>query len=181
MGQQLFVQEPDRTPAGAPRAPKHGLRRSALQDDGVTEVIGYVLSFALSAIFLLLALNVFWAARANTDEVTTGVELKTLADRLAARVVEMGAISQEFPNATMNITLNVPQSLNGRLYTLTASKSSVLAATNDGALSASSTTFKVDVLQNIDVTGSVDSSNQVVIVQYDLLANMSRQIKIRGE
>lgn len=156
-------------------------RRYFVRDDGVTEVIGYVLSFALSAVFLLIALNVFWAARANTDEVTTGVELKTLADKLAAHVVQMGAVSQEFPNATVNVTLHVPQSLNGRLYTLTATKTAITAATDDGALSASSTTFKVDVLQNIDVTGSVGSSNQLVIVQYDMLANMSRQIKIRGE
>jgi hypothetical protein len=156
-------------------------RRVFVRDDGVTEVIGYVLSFALSAIFLLLALNVFWAARENTEEVTTGVELKTLSDRIAARVTEMGSLSQEFPNATLNITIRIPQSLNGRLYTLTATKTNVTAATDDGALSATSTTFKIDVLEDIAVLGSVGSSNEQVRIQYDKLVNNSRQIMISGE
>lgn len=152
------------------------------RDEAVTEVIGYVLSFALSAIFLLLALNIFWAARSNTEDVTTGVELKTLTDRVAARIVEMGAISQEFPNATMNMTINIPQTLNGQTYELTASADEVTAVTADGELTASSTTFKVDVLDSISVTGTVDSSNERLVVHYDLLSNgITREIRISGE
>jgi hypothetical protein len=156
--------------------------RGRRDDEAVTEVIGYVLSFALSAIFLLLALNIFWAARENTENVTTGVELKTLTDRVAARIVEMGAISQEFPNATMNMTINIPQMLNGQTYELTASAAQVTAVTADGAMSASSTTFKVDVLDDISVIGTVDSSNERLVVHYDLLSNgITREISISGE
>lgn len=181
MAERDFEQDTSRAHEGTPRVARHGLRRSLPRDDGVTEVIGYVLSFALSAVFLLLALNVFWAARANTEEVTTGVELKSLADRVATRVVEMGGVSQEFPAATFNMSIRIPQSLNGRLYTLTATETSVTAATNDGALSAGSTTFKIDVLQDIWVLGSVDSSNELVLVKYDRLLNGTRQIMISGE
>ena len=141
------------------------MRALRRRDDGVTEVIGYVLSFALSAIFLLLALNIFWAARTNTEDVTTGVELKTLSDRIAARIVELGTISQEFPNSTMSVAINIPQMLNGQIYSLTASPESVVATTHDGLLTAESTTFKVDVL-SVAVSGDVDSSNEVVIVRY---------------
>ncbi|HUR69060.1 MAG TPA: hypothetical protein VM370_07420 [Candidatus Thermoplasmatota archaeon] len=135
------------------------------RDEAVTEVIGYVLSFALSAIFLLLALNVFWAARANTEAVTTGVELKTIADRVAARIVEMGAIAQEFPNATMNATLVIPQSLSGKIYTIEAQSDEVTARLNDGSLSFAATTFKLDET-GVDVDGDVDSSNERVIIEY---------------
>jgi hypothetical protein len=147
------------------------------RDDGVTEVIGYVLSFALSAIFLLLALNIFWAARTNTEDVTTGVELKTLTDRVAARIVEMGAVSQEFPNSTMSMLINIPQMLNGQTYELTAAAGEVTAVTNDGLLTASSTTFKVDVLTAISVSGTVDSSNERLVVQY-MLDGATRKITI---
>lgn len=154
-------------------------------DEAVTEVIGYVLSFALSAVFLLLALNVFWAARANTEQVTTAVELKTIADRVASRVVEMGAISQEYPNATINMTIKIPQTLNGQTYTITARDKNVTAATRDGLISAVATNFKLDALNTtldpLTVSGIVDSSNERIVVQYDKITGGAKQIRIRGE
>lgn len=150
-------------------------------DEAVTEVIGYVLSFALSAVFLLIALNVFHAARGNTEEVVTGVELKTIADRVASRVVELGFVSQEFENATMNVTMNIPQMLAGRLYEITIAPDdkTIIVATDDGALSASSTTYRTEVLPNIQVSGSADSSNERVIIQYDRV-DSTRHITITG-
>lgn len=157
---------------------RRGLRRN---DEGVTEVIGYVLSFALSAVFLLIALSVFWSARANTEEVTTGVELKTIADRVAARIVEMGAVSEEFPNATMNLTIQVPQTLNGMTYRITAIDHNVTASTADGTLSAVATNFKLEALNDLTVSGTVDSSNERVVVQYDRLPGGAKTITIRGD
>jgi hypothetical protein len=143
------------------------LTRSLSRDDeAVTEVIGYVLSFALSAMFLLISLNVFDSARDNTDHVLTGVELKTIADRVAGRIVELGLVSQEFPEARMNITLSIPQSLNGRIYTVTASATQVLAATNDGEVTARATTFKSGVTVPAGIAGVVDSSNERLLVKY---------------
>lgn len=153
------------------------LRR--MNEEGVTEVIGYVLSFALSAIFLLIALNVFSAARGNTEHVVTGVELKTLADRVAGHVVELGQVSQEFPNAKMEIALIIPQSLNGKLYTITATAPKVSAATNDGAIFAESTTYRSEVLPNIDISGSADSSNERIVLRYQLVGT-TRTITLLG-
>lgn len=153
------------------------LRR--VNDEGVTEVIGYVLSFALSAVFLLIALNVFSAARGNTEHVVTGVELKTLADRVAGHIVELGQVSQEFPNARMEVTLVIPQSLNGKLYTITATAPKVIAETNDGSISAESTTYRSEVLPNIAISGSADSSNERVLLRYQL-EGTDRKITITG-
>lgn len=142
------------------------MRRCLSRDDrAVTEVIGYVLSFALSAVFLLISLNVFHAARDNTEEVVTGVELKTLADRVAGRIVELGLVSQEFPMARMNVTLDVPQMLNGRLYTITATTSLITAATVDGELTATATTFKAG--ETVLISGSAGSSNERVRLKYE--------------
>lgn len=146
----------------------------------MTEVIGYVLSFAISAIFLLISLNVFHAARANTEEVVTGVELKTIADRVAGQIVELGLVSQEFPNARMNVTLNIPQALSGRLYTIDADEALITVSTNDGDLSATATTFKTDVIAGIVIGGSVDSSNEVVHIDF-VKQGSSPTITITGE
>lgn len=156
-------------------------RRSFLRrDDGVTEVIGYVLSFALSAIFLLLALNVFWAARENTESVTTAVELKTIADRVSTRIVELGAVSQEFPNASMNVTLVIPQTLNGSPYLITLHPEYVEAKLRDDSLVATATTFNVHKLDGIILGGSVDSSNEKLVVQY-YPDGATRRVRISGE
>ena len=153
-------------------------------DEAVTEVIGYVLSFALSAIFLLIALNVFHAARGNTEQVVTGVELKAIADKVASDIVDMGLVAQEFPNATMQTSIDIPQSLSGRLYTVQATPARVMITTNDGELYAEASTYKTDAITGISVDGTVDSSNQRIIITYQKVAPSgpnNLQIRIRGE
>lgn len=152
-------------------------RRFLRRDDkAVTEVIGYVLSFALSAMFLLIALNVFHAARGNTEHVVTGVELKAIADKVASDVVDMGLVAQEFPNATLETSIDIPQTLTGRLYTVKATPAQVFAYTNDGELRAEASTYKTDAIPGIDVTGEVDSSNQRIVIRY-----RNSDITISGE
>lgn len=149
-------------------------------DSAVTEVIGYVLSFALSAVFLLIALNLFYTAKGNTEAVVEGVELRSIADRVSGRIVEAGLISQEFPNATMNYTINIPQSLDGKPYKIVAAADKVTASTIDGTLMATSTTFKLEVIAGMTVSGTVQSSSERVIVTYKL-AGGSPTIIIHGD
>lgn len=153
------------------------LRRN---DDGVSEVIGFVLSFALSAVFLLIAMNSFWVAKDNTDGVVTAVELKTIANRVAARIVEAGLSAQEFPNATLNLTVALPQELNGHLYYVNATASMVYVRSTDGTLSASATTFKLDAVTNMTVSGRVDSSSERLVVTYSLQSGKPN-IRIHGD
>lgn len=157
------------------------LKRMLRRDDGaVTEVIGYVLSFALSAIFLLIALNLFYGAKGNTEQVVDGVELRSIADRVATRIVEAGLVSQEFENATLNYTINIPQSLNGRPYWVRAGSDQITAGTVDGTLTATSTTFKLEVISGMTVSGTVQSSSERVIVTYRQVAG-NPTITIHGD
>lgn len=137
-------------------------------DAAVSEVIGFVLSFALSAIFLMISMNTFFVARTNSDDVVTAAELKTIADRVAAQVVEAGFLAEEFPNATLNVTINIPQSLNGHPYTIEARAWGVYANTTDVVLSALSSTFNLDAVEGFEVTGHVESSNERVLLTYSL-------------
>lgn len=146
------------------------------RDEAVTEVIGYVLSFAISAIFLLIALNVFYQARANTEEVLTGVELKSIADKVASHIVAAGLVGQEFPNATLQERFDIPKDLNGRGYNVTGTSTEVKVATVDGGLSATATTLKLDA-SGITVSGTVYSSQERITVTYRL-NGAARQITI---
>lgn len=149
-------------------------------DSAVSEVIGFVLSFALSAIFLLIAMNSFWVAKDNTDGVVTAVELKTIANRVAARVVEAGLSAQEFENATLNVTVPLPQELNGRGYYVEARAWAVYVNSTDGTLTASATTFKLDAVPDVQVTGRVQSSDEVLVVTYSKQGS-TKLIRIHGE
>lgn len=140
-------------------------------DQATTEVIGFVLSFALSAMFLLIALNAFWTARNNTDVMVSAVELRSIADRVATRVVEAHLIGQEFSNATVELAFTVPQTVNGHPYTITAYRDRVEVVADDGTANAESTTFRLDAVPNTDVSGTVRSSNERLVLSYRLIPN----------
>lgn len=151
------------------------------RDDGaITEVVGFILSFALSAVFLIIAMNSFWVAKDNTDGVVTAVEMKTIANRVAGKIVEAGLAAQEFPNATLEITVPLPQELNGHIYYVEATPSMVLVKSTDGTLSASATTFKLDAVPDITVSGTAHSSGELLVVSYSL-KDGKPDIRIHGE
>ncbi len=154
-------------------------RQLSRDDRGVTEVIGYILTFALSAIILLISVQSFTVARENSDAVTTAVELKAIASRVATHVVEAGLISQEFPNSTYDVTINVPQDLNGHGYTIEATSTAIIVATIDGTARAEATTFRLDAISNVAVSGTVYSSNEVVRITYSL-SGSTKNIQIQG-
>ena len=157
------------------------MARRLSRDDGVSEVIGFVLSFAISAMFLMIAMNTFFLARANSDDVVTAAQLKTIADRVAARIVEAGFVGQEFPNATLNVTINLPQDLNGHPFYVEARSHAVYANASDLPLSAMATTFNLDAVQGVVVSGTVFSANERLVVTYSLQAGNTRSIHIHEE
>ncbi|MFA5862955.1 MAG: hypothetical protein WDA16_14785 [Candidatus Thermoplasmatota archaeon] len=135
-------------------------------DSGISEVIGFVLSFAISSIFLMLAMSSFYTAKNNSDSVITATELTAIADRIAAAVIEAGLVGQEFPNASMNISLTLPQQLNGHDYHVDAHNYGILVNSTDGAFTANATTFKLDAIAQYAVYGSAYSSNEHLTVSY---------------
>lgn len=147
------------------------MRRPCLRrDDGaVTEVLGFILSFALSAMFLMIALSAFHTARGNTDAAVTAVEIRSIADRVAARVVEASLVGQEFPNATMSITISIPAQVNGHDYRIVAQDAMVVVETLDGIARAESKTFRLEVVQDVTVTGQVLSAQERIVVRHNLV------------
>ena len=88
------------------------------RDDGaVTEVLGFILMFALSALILIVSMRAFNAAQANSNDLVAAVELRNVANRLSSRVVQAAIVSQEFPQADFNVTVKVPPEIAGYRYT----------------------------------------------------------------
>lgn len=140
-------------------------RRFRSDDRGVNEIVGYILTFALSAIILLISVQSFTVARQNSDSVITAVELKAIANRVATRVVEAAQLSQEFPNATYSVTINVPQDLNGHPYYVQLDGNRVYAVTSNGDAAAEATLFNLPAT-GLSVTGTVQSSAERIIITY---------------
>jgi hypothetical protein len=139
-------------------------------DQAVTEVVGYILTFALSAIILLISVQSFTVARQNSDGVVTAVELKAIASRVATRVIEAGLVSQEFPNSTFTMVINIPQELNGHEYTVVVDSEKVTVTALDGTAVAEATTLRLDAISGLQVSGAtVYSSNERVTIEYSLV------------
>lgn len=152
-----------------------------MNDHGTSEVIGFILSFALSSVFLLIALSTYYQASANTDSVVTAVELKAVADRVATRIVDAGLIAQEFPHASLNISMDLPQTANGHSYIVTANATTITVNATDGTVSATSSTFKLDAVSGVTVSGSVYSTQERIIIGYSLQnGGATKQIVIHG-
>lgn len=144
---------------------KGRLRRD---EEAVTEVIGYILTFALSAVILLISIQAFNVARNNSDAVVTAVELKAIANRIAQRVIEAGQISQDFPNATFSVVVSVPQEVNGHGFyvEIATDETEITAVAVDGTATASSTTFNLEELDIPTVSGEAQSSNEKITITY---------------
>lgn len=149
-----------------------------LRDDAVSEIVGFILTFALSAVFLIISLQSFHAAQENSDAVVTAVELKAIADRVAGRVVEAGLVASEFPNATVRLTENLPKDLNGHPYVVEATPEAIVVKAQDIGLTATATTFKLDAVAGLRVSGTAPSSAERVVITYELKPNGERAITI---
>lgn len=151
-------------------------------DSGVSEVIGFVLSFALSAVFLMMALTSFYTAKNNTEAVVSAVELRAIADQVASAVIEAGLVGQEFEHATYNRSVSIPHDLNGVPYYVVATRGTIYANATGEQFAASASTLKLDAVTGFIVTGRVDSSQQRVIVTYSLQnSGSTKSIHIHGE
>lgn len=93
----------------------HGRSRRG-DDAAVTEVLGFILMFALSAFILIVSMRSFNAAQDNSNALVGAVELRNIANRVSSRVVQAGIISQEFPQAEFSVTVKVPDEIAGYRY-----------------------------------------------------------------
>lgn len=87
-------------------------------DAAVSEVVGFILMFAISAIILVLSMQAFNKAQDGSNDLLAAVELKNIANRISTRIVQAGIVSQEFPDATFEVVVRIPEEVAGYRYTI---------------------------------------------------------------
>lgn len=150
------------------------------RDDAASEIMGYIMMFALSAGVLVISLQSFSVAKESSEELVASSEMQAIANRVAARLVEVSKVAEEFPNATYNVTLRVPEQIQGRNYRVHVNETDVRVATPEGDLAANATTFKLDAVTDLTINGTALSSSGRVIVSYEKDALGRKWLNVTG-
>lgn len=146
--------------------PRHP-RAMARREEAVSEILGYILMFALSSVILVVSLQSFTSAKQGSEDIVSSVEMRSLADRVSARLLEASKVAQEFPNATYNITLRVPTTIGGETYRVSTTSTLVTVETLNGGTRATASTYKLDAIPDLRVGGAVYSSDGHITVRYE--------------
>lgn len=142
-----------------------------MRDEAVSEVIGFILMFALSSVILLISVHSFTAAKNDSAAVLAAAEMKSIATRVSSRLVEAGLVSQDFPEAKFNVTLEMPRQVAGYEYKVEIYSKAVNVTGLSGVPApTSSTTFRLDAYATgnacFAIRGSAVSSYGMMAVSY---------------
>ena len=129
-----------------------------LGDKAVSQVIGYVLTFAIisaTTVTVVYTTSVLLERRATA---AAEIIAQDIANHVVDAITECIAMKQEFPDANYSRVINVPTTINGKNYYIVATDERVYVNTTDGKVSAKSTTYKQSELC-IGISGKVYPSS----------------------
>lgn len=135
-------------------------------DTAVSEVLGFIMMFALSAIILIFTMRAFDITHTRTREASAEVQLQGLADRVSSRVVQAGLVSERFPNSTFDVEVDLPERVEGFDYRVTGTNSTIHVNSTDGQITRNSTTFETEAIDGVWVHGTVYSGPYDLEVTY---------------
>ncbi|HDD57679.1 MAG TPA: DUF2341 domain-containing protein, partial [Thermoplasmatales archaeon] len=125
-----------------------------LGNKAVSQVIGYVLTFAIisaTTVTVVYTTSVLLDRRATA---AAQIIAQDIANHVVDAITECIAMKQEFPDANYSRVINVPITINGRNYYIEATDERVYVNTTDGVIHAKSTTYKQEELC-IGISGKV--------------------------
>lgn len=143
--------------------------------NGVSAVVGFILSFLISALILSASILAFTSALDITYRRAAEMELQDLANRIVAGVEHAVEIYIKFPNATYVRTIPVLEEVKGRQYYIQATNDTIYVNTTDG-ISVKSTTYRAEVI-GIKISGKVYSGARSLSIY---LKGEEKMIEIRG-
>ena len=133
-------------------------------DEGVSEVVACILAFGVSAILLTgVALFFNFVTTRTTGESAQG-ELAAIAQDVSRTIQTLASSSQIAPTSTFSVMLEVPRSIAGSVYTITAEPDIITVTTRDNAYSATATTFRLGASPDLVVAGTAESWNEQILV-----------------
>jgi hypothetical protein len=166
-----------RSPAARTLPPRRAPRALRRDDAAVSEVIGYIMVFALSAGVLILSLQAFMLSRDTTDNLRAAQTLRIVSERVAAEVQQASIVAAEMSDASYEGQVSLP-TLSGRSFYIQAWGDRVYANSTDGRILAESGVLNVQELGSLTLQGTVQGSQGYVKVRYDRVAAGTRSITL---
>ncbi|PKK81685.1 MAG: hypothetical protein CVT47_01135 [Thermoplasmata archaeon HGW-Thermoplasmata-2] len=151
------------------RESRNGRRaRASVRRDrsAVSSVVGFILSFALSALILIVSMFSFTSMQESVYARSAEMELKDLGNRVVAGISESIEVRRNFPNATYSRTISLPAEIKGHQYYVEATGDRVYVNSTDGKIRIASTTYKASA-ENVFIFGRIYSSSMYLIVSMD--------------
>ena len=141
------------------------MKKNRRNDLGAQEVIGFILTFFLSSVVLLLSLSTFTTTRQSTQDVQAAAEFQLLANRVAGVVTRASQDAESMPNATLQSTVWIPRIPNVEYY-VNLTDDYVWVNSTDGKFHANSTTFRLSGLGAVTIGGRSTAAGGLLKVCY---------------
>lgn len=92
-------------------------RQAWSSDEGVSEVIGFLLTFAIISFILLVSMVAFGSAQARAENRLIEIQGASAAQRVAAAAVDLALFATNHPHNT-SIAIDLPTELQGISYSV---------------------------------------------------------------
>lgn len=101
------------------------VRRFAPDTDAVSEVVGFLLTFAIAVVLLVAALQTFSVVQDYSQDLAAGAIAEDIANRIVFAVLEATDVAQRLPGATYEAKVDLPTEIRGRPYRIEMTKTTV--------------------------------------------------------
>jgi hypothetical protein len=124
-------------PRSTPRSPSRRLRPAPARrilrrdDEGVSEVVGYILIFGILSVVLVLSMVAFNAAHSVARERAVQLRAESAAARVAGVVVQTAILAEQESGSSPEVAyrIDLPDDLEGEAYELFLDPACTVAAT----------------------------------------------------
>jgi len=108
---------------------------------GVSNVLGYLLSFSIASIVMVSAVVITTGIINNRTATVAELQAQSIANKVADALVEAFAVDQSMPDADYTKTLDLPVDIAGRSYYIEVTDKAVYVNTTDDLVSKSSPAY----------------------------------------
>jgi hypothetical protein len=112
------------------------VRRFASDQHAVSEVVGYLLTFAIAVVLLVAALQTFSVVQDYSQDLAAGTIAEDIANRIVFAVLQATDVAQRLPGVQYDFIVGLPTEIRGRPYRIEMTNSTVYV-NESGGMSAS--------------------------------------------
>jgi len=109
--------------------------------NGISNVLGYLLSFAIASIVMVSAVIITSGIINNRTAAVAELQAQSIANKVADAIVEAVTVDQSMPEGDYTKTMDIPLDIAGRQYYIDITDAAVYVNTTDGVVSKSAPTY----------------------------------------